>query len=155
MHYSDMSPYGYYLSFQLPQVYNVGWLDSNHPYPTGKTSPEFRAKLVDLCLSRQPFNSEVNLIRGARHACNICGAPSMNIEKDGKKGILGASEIWVPGANGTHFASPSMIVHYVLEHDYLPPPEYIETVLKADLGQSYSGQDSLFSLLLEKKKAGK
>jgi hypothetical protein len=43
---------------------------------------------------------------------------------------IGSDEIWVPGENGRIYAAPSLIVHYVEEHNYLPPPPFIEAVLR-------------------------
>jgi len=43
---------------------------------------------------------------------------------------LGNGEIRVAG-DGVTFAAPVLIVHYIEEHGYLPPPEFLEAVEKA------------------------
>ncbi|MEJ7786715.1 MAG: hypothetical protein WKF96_18085 [Solirubrobacteraceae bacterium] len=40
-------------------------------------------------------------------------------------------EIRVTGEDGTVYAAPTMIAHYVAEHDYLPPQEFVDALLPA------------------------
>jgi hypothetical protein len=40
----------------------------------------------------------------------------------------GNGEIWITDHNGTNFAAPRLIVHYIDEHGYMPPLSYIEAV---------------------------
>jgi hypothetical protein len=42
---------------------------------------------------------------------------------------LGNGEIRVIGSAGKVYASPVMIYHYMSEHNYLPPQEFIDAVL--------------------------
>ncbi|MEN1410142.1 hypothetical protein, partial [Pseudomonas aeruginosa] len=55
---------------------------------------------------------------------------------------LGFSEIWIPGVEkGAYFASPSLILHYIEEHDYCPPQMYSEAVMAVDLEVGYKAQE--------------
>ena len=44
---------------------------------------------------------------------------------------LGNGEIRVTGEDGTVYAAPTMIAHYVAEHHYLPPQEFVDAVLRS------------------------
>jgi hypothetical protein len=47
---------------------------------------------------------------------------------DGEQFFLGSAELWVPASDGSIFAAPNMIVHYVEMHGYLPPPAFVLAV---------------------------
>ncbi|WP_443732102.1 DUF7919 family protein [Streptantibioticus silvisoli] len=51
-------------------------------------------------------------------------------EEPDDRDILGMAEIHVEQKDGQAFASPSLILHYVLEHHYLPPAAFCEAVLE-------------------------
>jgi hypothetical protein len=38
---------------------------------------------------------------------------------------LGNGEIRVPGANGLVYAAPTLICHYIDEHEYGPPEDFL------------------------------
>lgn len=42
---------------------------------------------------------------------------------------LGNGEVHVRDAAGTWFVAPRLIGHYVEEHNYLPPQDFIDTVI--------------------------
>jgi hypothetical protein len=48
---------------------------------------------------------------------------------DPKPGTMGNGEIRVLGADGVTFVAPVLILHYVTEHHYLPPPQFVDAVL--------------------------
>ena len=41
---------------------------------------------------------------------------------------LGCAEIWVPGKKVVYVA-PSHVLHYIKEHDYTPPEEFVTSLL--------------------------
>ncbi|MBC8289282.1 MAG: hypothetical protein H8E37_03095 [Planctomycetes bacterium] len=94
-------------------VLNVGWLDKEVPFPNGSVTNEFRFKLAQFC--RTP----IRLCRGF-HVCQFC-SEQMRL-------VTGNGEIWVRGPDGTLYAAPKMILHYVNEHEYLAPRQFIEAV---------------------------
>jgi hypothetical protein len=48
---------------------------------------------------------------------------------DGQKLALGDAEIRVTGRDGTVYAAPSLVAHYIAEHSYRPPDGFIEALL--------------------------
>lgn len=139
MFIEDRSAYHYRVPFDLPLVQTVGWLDCEHEYTRGTVKDEFIQKLWQIIETRtESFDLHANIIRGI-HPCNFCGRDIFRKRNDGKRTMLGMSELWVPfGVNW--FAAPSLIVHYVEEHSYLPPVEYIDAVMNVDFRAIVSAQ---------------
>jgi hypothetical protein len=50
------------------------------------------------------------------------------VSSEGGEFVVGGAEIRVEGATGTRYASPDMIIHYVEEHGYRPPDDFIQGV---------------------------
>ena len=135
--FPDFSPYAYE-NRPFPGVVHIGWLDGVHPFPTGSMKPGLLETIRKL--ASQP----VELYRGY-HVCEVCVEPSdvekkfmphnkMIIDPDCSwakwvKARQGNGEIRVPG-KGVTFAAPILIVHYIEEHHYLPPQEFLEAVEK-------------------------
>lgn len=110
----------------------VGWLDPQKPFRQGEVSQEFKARLCNFCSP----DYLVWLTRGV-HTCEICDvSPTGWIIKEGilqtDAGLeaygFGNGEIRVFGKYAV-FAAPRLIYHYVVEHKYKPPQEFIEAVL--------------------------
>jgi len=141
MYFDDLSTYSYHIKEPMQNVLNIGWLNERFPYKKGNVSEEFKEKLIRLFLSDGVFNPEVGLIRGGNHCCELCGAKPTRLERDGREKVLGASEIWIGGKDAVFYAAPSMIIHYVLEHQYCPPVEYIDAVMTANLNAPFTAQE--------------
>jgi hypothetical protein len=43
--------------------------------------------------------------------------------------VVGALNLFVPG-DGFLYAAPSLIAHYILSHNYAPPAEFCDAVLR-------------------------
>jgi hypothetical protein len=43
--------------------------------------------------------------------------------------LLGSAEIRIISGQGQLYASPNLIFHHVVGHDYSPPPEFVRAVL--------------------------
>jgi len=97
----------------------VGWLERGDPYTTGECSPLFVEKLNEL---REQFKSSFPefSFRGL-HVCSVC-------ESD--NGGLRDSHVnfFIPGKKSIYLA-PGRIDHYIHDHAYLPPQEFLEAVL--------------------------
>ncbi len=128
MYFPDLSPYSYAIKFALPKVLNVGWLDRSMPYSRGTVASGFSDQL-----KKWFVKARVNLMRGI-HECNFCRPdqwPPLPLEENpaitvaGKRFLLGHCEIWIPGTNENVYASPALIIHYIEQHDYCPPEEFI------------------------------
>lgn len=124
----DLCPYPY--SNSDSEVLCVGWLDQEKPYPTGDSTTEFK-KALACCV-----NYPILLCRGI-HLCNFCRT-SINTPYDfeGRPIRGGNGEIHVSGSDGTVFAAPTLVLHYVTEHQYLPPKPFVEAVIETG-GQLY------------------
>lgn len=121
MYFPDGDKYRYMLDVELPGVQAIGWLDRNHPFRKGE---------IDICLVEGlisiAVSSAVNQTRGL-HGCPLCGGDDdPTIQRDGERRlVLGSAEIWILGSDGAIFASPDMLIHSIVAHGYLPPPDYL------------------------------
>jgi hypothetical protein len=118
MYFEDLTPYEY-LSENAALV-NVGWLDGSHPFVTGTLANSERDALVELARESQ------NLTRGY-HYCELCDADSpIRVHRSDGSGMevrLGNGEIHVPG-DGVVYSAPTMVIHYIDQHSYLPPEQF-------------------------------
>lgn len=147
MFFEDLSDYTYYLRKPLSCVKNVGWLDASHAaVRVGTMHAGFLPKLEKIIVSRGRVDVHVNQIRGV-HPCAVSNSCEPVVIGDGRVG-LGSSEIWIPSGDGTHyFAAPSLIYHYVRDHNYLPPPEFVDAVEKMSLQEPFSAQARYLELV--------
>lgn len=140
MFFEDLTEYSYYQNRPLKNVFNIGWIDEKNSYAQGEIEQSFKEKLQSVIVGNKAFNAHVNKIRGI-HPCNLCGADSIKLySRTGSCVMLGSSEIWVPSKE-SYFAAPSMILHYIEDHNYRPPKEFIKAVLSIDLNRTYSAQN--------------
>ena len=123
MYYPDFTPYCYSKGIPDPNVLNIGWLEAPHPFPKKKASEELLDALFEKCLIM------VNGTRGW-HQCHFCDVPTWGVEvsRHGKRTSLGDAEIRVEAKDGRVYAAPNLIYHYVSEHDYDPPKEFVEAL---------------------------
>jgi hypothetical protein len=123
-HYDDLTPYEYDEGAP-PGAVNIGWLSWHHRYPVG-TPPQ---GLVD-ALARLAKNF-TGAYRGY-HVCDLgpryAEAPCSNTRGDL---FMGHAQIHVPGTGGVVYVAPTLVVHYVEAHWYLPPAEFIRAVFEA------------------------
>lgn len=129
--FEDLSPYTYCENVwtppgtaAAPTAVNVGWLDGVHPFATADPRPELVEALLRLCRKR------VNVMR-VMHRCELCAEPELGIVEqiDGETIHLGNTEIRVIAADGTLYAAPTLIAHYVAEHHYLPPTAFVTAAM--------------------------
>ena len=148
MFFEDLSVYAYqaggdtffdlndgmrFVSFQPTyRRLNIGWLEADHAWARGQVPEPFTDRLVAILGSQQ-----VNQMMGL-HACDLCPAPLPDTHPwyEPRPGNLRASagngEIRVPGAQGTAYAAPYLVGHYVADHGYRPPQPFIDAVLAFD-----------------------
>ncbi len=135
-YFKDLTPYGYLARDEplAPKPLNVGWLSSQMPFEKGDTSQEFKDKLLKFC-----SDEFIVLIARGFHICEFCDLSSEQWfeeqkDKDGKKAhwaSIGDGEIRVRGKLAV-YAAPALIHHYVAQHQYRPPDEFIEAVLTGE-----------------------
>lgn len=110
-HYEDLSNYNYHHFSQ--KEFNIGWLEKDQPFPIGEIPEGFLEKL-DLYLTRE---FTVFHYRGD-HDCQFCN------KRDSAN-----CEIRVVSTTGKIYAAPELIKHYIIDHKYLPPQEFIDAVM--------------------------
>jgi len=105
MKIEDLSPYNYMNNNE--SVKSIGWLEGDF------NKGEVDSKVIKLLETYE----RINLCRGF-HCCEYCeGCESGN------------GEIWSVSKQGEVYAAPSLVIHYIKEHSYLPPKEFIDSVL--------------------------
>lgn len=124
MYFPDLTAYAYETGRPVSRVRTVGWLDSQHAFPTGSVAPE----IVDM-LRRLRLSQKVRQMRGF-HVCEVCGVEW--IRRDDPLVILGSAEIWIPDGAANYFAAPDLIIHYIEDHNYLPPSAFLAAVASVD-----------------------
>jgi len=124
-YFADLTPYSYLDEVEEPAL-NVGWLGAGHDYPQGPVPDGFADALAE-----RVVKESVHLTRG-RHKCDLggCAHPDRPVARSGEaEETLGAAEVWPVGPDGTAYAAPTLVHHYVVEHGYRPPDEFIAAVL--------------------------
>jgi len=126
-YYEDMTPCPYFGSGNCWQLKAIGWLDAEHPRPTGDVDRAFVDRLIELLVNPwQPY------VLAGYHPCPFCRisrGPSTFATTQGDGYLsLGGNNLFVPG-NGCLFVAPSTIIHYIDAHDYAPPLEFQQAVL--------------------------
>ncbi|MFJ3717214.1 hypothetical protein [Streptomyces sp. NPDC090057] len=132
-YYRDLSPYEYWKTVWPPNpptgsepCLNIGWLGKEEEFPKGDAPPGFIDRLIDRA------GTPARLTRGVHH-CEFCDHKSplrVTSNASHKTAHLGNGEIVVKSTSGVTYMAPTLIVHYVTEHGYLPPKAFIEAVLK-------------------------
>jgi hypothetical protein len=124
MYFTDLSPYQYIARTSGPNVLNVGWLDVEHEFSKKEASED----LLDALFEK--IRPPVNKTRGF-HRCPFCNQPSfgVTVTRKGVSVTLGSAEVRVEAKDVKIYAAPDMIYHYVAEHDYCPPQEFIDSLL--------------------------
>jgi hypothetical protein len=106
-----------------PEARNIGWLDDAYPIPSDGPEPDgaYLDTLFEHC--RYPVH-----LTGGHHTCQFCAWPwvkPMIVRRNGRRVRLGNGEVLVVGTSGEAFLAPTMIYHYVTEHGYRPPAEFV------------------------------
>jgi hypothetical protein len=119
--FEDLSPYRYSSESirGAAPVLHVGWLEAGRSFPQG---PVPSALLQRLWLLEE--HAQVQITRGM-HYCDL-GPPCRGSDEC----AWGHGEIWAVGADGTRFAAPSLVAHYVAAHAYQPPQVFVAAVLR-------------------------
>jgi hypothetical protein len=116
--FADLTPHSYVRD--SPPALNIGWLDQSRPFATGETSQQFRTRLKEICAK------PIYLHRGF-HVCQFCLAVNANTPSNQER--RGNGQIRVRGTDGTCYAAPTLVAHYVEVHNYKPPQQFVEAVL--------------------------
>ena len=97
----------------------IGWLNHKQPFETGESDLKFTTKLLRFC------SAENHICPTPQpRPCPLCNKP---ITVNGLR--LGGAEIRTIGDEEI-FAAPNLIYHFVVDHGYMPPFEFVDSVMK-------------------------
>ena len=131
--YPDMSVYHHMAEpYEFPNVRNVGWIDLIQ-YSKGEVPDKIIEKISSLVFGDFHPGCIVEPVR-AFPVCPVCGPL---IEQRHGKALM-ESELWIPDGDRV-FASPILIAHFIETHDYRPPEEYLEAVVRLSPTHSFDG----------------
>jgi hypothetical protein len=118
-YYEDLSGYTYFAN-DKSGAKNVGWLERGHEFERASPINETLDILWSFCKIR------VMQTRGW-HQCDICVERKQvtHARRNGLRLWLGTAEVRVFAADGTPYAAPDLVYHYVRAHNYLPPEEFL------------------------------
>jgi hypothetical protein len=133
-YYKDLTQYEYFAEHEPldPKPLNVGWLSGANSFEVGETSQQFKERLFGFCQDK----FVVQIARGF-HVCELCepkSAEQWYKEGESRYGNqahwcgIGDGEIRIVGKAAV-YAAPTLIYHYVVDHQYRPPDEFIDAVL--------------------------
>lgn len=123
MYFEDLSTYSYTKITSKASLKNVGWLATEVLFEQAPEPPGLLKKIeTSTLISRNPM-------RGI-HGCPFCGHVHVREVVDGREVLLGMSEVWFPSpSKEVIYMAPSLLLHYVKRHKYLPPAEFVHAVL--------------------------
>ena len=107
-YYADFSLYDYNFHAE-PEGFTIGWLEDGY----------------DNLGSLRQHRS-----RGW-HSCTLCGEYTEHRATSERAGItyrLGHAEIRAVSYDGVLYVAPNLIIHYIVDHLYGPPAEFIDAV---------------------------
>lgn len=117
----DLIEYNRFSGISCPSVLMVGWVDGLE-YPTGDVDQSLLDRI------RLMIQTPSRILRG-RKMCRLCKEAGLS-ERDC---LFPDTEVWVrDSSNGVYYASPSLIVHYIEKHRYLPPGVFMDAVARWD-----------------------
>ena len=124
-HFNDLTLYAYGAADSSEaNALNIGWLAQGVDFLTTPPDKKFVDRLWRFC------KLSVGQTRGL-HLCEICGCHEANVSRFSEEALLlGSAEIRVISDQGRLYASPNLIFHYVFDHNYSPPAEFVRAVLE-------------------------
>lgn len=131
-YFPDLSPCTYFDHSQVwsDQLTAVGWLDAMHPFQRGPTDAQVVARLV--ALVEEPWESDLAVGFLGSHACELCPTAaemrSTEVVVGDLRFTVGSTNLYVPGETSLYVA-PSLILHYILVHEYQPPIAFCRSVV--------------------------
>lgn len=146
--HEDLRPYEYEGRI-YPNILSIGWLDNNHSYPMGQVPNLLAEKLLLLtcgCIEG------IDLISMKVRSFERCPFTNEKIEyripNSKKTRLVGMSELCIPNKdNNILYCFPDMLYHYITEHSYLPPMEFLNSLDYFNLNKSYKVGESMATIM--------
>src|SRR5262245_28699240 len=113
------------LSPETP-IFLIGWIDTLVP-AHGPVGDAALARLFE-ALERRDYLSDNT--RGS-HSCELCPTPMQvqHVRHGDQEARVGGHGFFLVEHQGKAYAAPPLLLHYVLDHGYRPPDEFLEAVL--------------------------
>lgn len=128
-YFADLTPYTYGPGFDVQNrdhAVNIGWLDEHHEFEKGLLPKNFIEKFERL--------AKITDQTKGWHECPWCdctyinGAGNKCIDRE-KTGTF----TYVVSVDGVDYCCPALIKHYITEHQYLPPQEFIDVIMNSQI----------------------
>lgn len=124
-YYEDLSKFEHKGKIEK-KTFSIGWIEDDTNFNKGKVSEQFIKSLFEYV--KFPINPTrsiyKNLVLDGENVSFVACYNGYNI-------LLGTAEIRViDNCNDTVYAAPNLILHYVMNHNYLPPENFINAVIK-------------------------
>ena len=145
--FPDLTPFEYKLEVPIPGVLNIGWLHRKHKFTVGDINEKFQNKLKSFILNHDDGKVLINRLKAGVHMCPFCDKVDLILDADGKQTYLTWAILWIPSENNCFYASPAMLYHYIDEHNYKPPQEYVDAVMRLKDDCKFSGQKQYSELV--------
>ena len=127
MHFPDMQLCRYYpgpldsVSWAVP-LRAIGWLEHPHPFQSGVVPARLVPRLEEL-VRQTAATFPLNGFAGVM-TCSICKATGQKSPGP----VWSQENLIVPGV-GEVYVTPGGIAHYVRDHGYMPPHNFVEAAL--------------------------
>lgn len=159
MDYPDLSYYRVgasedSLQYVFPDVRHVGWLGAHTAYSQGDVLSTLSDKLKEILFldlknadtkragtfdQSQAVQVHQHYQRGQPQLCPLCNA-RVSIKPAGlqhysgtREKVLGRNQLCIPSDEGIFYAAPTLIYHYITEHQYQPPQVFLTALAVFDL----------------------
>ena len=116
----------------------VGWLSIAQPFNEAEPEPEFLSRLKE-CVSFDTMQYRYDPLTCAAHSffglhiCELCNS------------IRGSGSLFLPGEKVIYIA-PQMVYHYVKDHHYVPPDDFVAAVVNAPPVSSIAYRDKIWDI---------
>jgi hypothetical protein len=154
-HIPDLAPCTYFGRY-APALIAVAWLGRGQDYAQGPVPDAVICRLVEF----RARNWNVLALLGP-HYCDLCyesveqASRALDVSfQDGKQGVRapdeanrdakGSENLLVPSGREI-FVAPEMILHYVRVHQYRPPAEFCDALMRCPM----MGSDAYFAAILQ------
>jgi hypothetical protein len=113
--FADLSPIIYFGHEHATYLRAIGWLEHGQAFAKGVVDAQVYRRLV--ALLKEPWEPFVFM---GVHGCGLCHY---------EPACYGAKNVYVPG-DGVVYVCPELVTHYMNAHQYAPPHDFCDAVLK-------------------------
>jgi hypothetical protein len=125
-HFRDLTPCNYSGFSGVAPMLAVGWLEPPFDFSRGEVKPAIRDRLQTLF--SDPW---AKFMFFGLHACGFCaqaaGVDALRADRGQHDLPRGSTNSLIPG-RAVVYVVPELILHYIDEHQYRPPPPFADAV---------------------------